>query len=312
MASASAQAVPVPQQWERLGEGLSSAIAELITRARPSVVEIRVHGRGAGAGVIWDADGGIITNHHVIGEHPGPVHVQLRDGRTAAAEVVRRHPAADLALLAIPAGDLQPAEVGDSSALRVGALVFAIGHPWGQRGVVTAGIVSGTGKTPLHWGGGPVDHIRSDVQLAPGNSGGPLLDAAGAVVGINSMIFGGDLSVAIPSNVVQQWLAQSPVPRVFLGVELRPVELSSRRARAAGLLVSGLRAGGPAARAGLLLGDVLVGCDGSPLPDPGALAEALAAHQPGDVLLLDVVRGGAVQRLEMALGAAEEERPRAA
>ncbi len=189
--------------------------------------------------------------------------------------------------------------------MRVGQLVFAIGHPWGQPHVVTAGIVSGIGEMPLRSGGRTVEYIRSDELLAPGNSGGPLIDAAGQVVGINSMILGGDLSVAIPSHVVQRWLARGHVPRAFLGVELRPVELRSQRDRSAGLLVSGLRADGPAERAGLLLGDVVVGVDGEPVPEPESIAEALAAHRPGETALLEVLRAGAVQRLEVALGAAE-------
>ncbi len=285
-------------------------MADLVARVRPSVVQILVHGRGHGAGVVWSSDGGIITNHHVVGDANRPVEAQLHDGRRLSAEVVRRHPSADLALLQAPAGALPPAEVGDSESLRVGELVFAIGHPWGMPGVVTAGIVCGLGQVPVRWGGGPVDYIRSDVRLAPGNSGGPLIDAAGRVVGINSMIFGGDLSVAIPSAIVRRWLAQSPVPRVFLGVELRPVALRGPRGRAFGLLVVGLLAGGPAERSGLLLGDVLVGCDGQPLSEPAALAEALAAHAPGEVVTLDMVRAGSIRRLEVTLDG--EELPRAA
>ncbi|HEX6513094.1 MAG TPA: trypsin-like peptidase domain-containing protein, partial [Chloroflexota bacterium] len=192
-------------------EGIADAIAELVEQVKPSVVQVLVHGRGAGAGVIWDTDGGIITNHHVVGE-AGGVRVVLHDGRELPARVVRRQPALDLALLESPAGGLQPATPGDSKALRVGELVLAIGHPWGQPGVVTAGIVSATGEMPVRWRGRTVEYVRSDVLLAPGNSGGPLIDAAGQVVGINSMIWGGDLSVAIPVNVVRQWLARGTVP----------------------------------------------------------------------------------------------------
>ncbi len=284
--------------------GLSQDIVELVEQVQPSVVQIRVHGRGVGAGVVWDTDGGIVTNFHVVGEHCGPIQVVLSDGRSVAAEVARQQPNADLAMLEVPAGGLHPASVGDSNGLRVGQLVFAIGHPWGQPGVVTAGIVSATGEVPVRWGARPAEYIRSDVRLAPGNSGGPLIDAAGRVVGINSMIFGGDLSVAIPSRIVQRWLATSPVPAAFLGIQLRPVELRSQRARAAGLLISGLRTGGPAERAGLLLGDVLVGCDGTPIAAPESLAAALASHRPGDLAVLDVVRAGAVQRLDVMLGEA--------
>ena len=184
-----------------------------MARVKPSVVQIRVHGRGVGAGVVLDAGGAIVTNHHVVGDMGGPVEVRLGDGRSLPARVVRRWAAADLALLQVPsAGGLQPASPGDSAGLRVGQLVLAIGHPWGQPDVVTAGIISGLGEARMPWGGRAVDYIRSDVRLAPGNSGGPLIDAAGRVVGINSMIWGGDLAVAIPVGVVQRWLARGRAP----------------------------------------------------------------------------------------------------
>lgn len=182
-------------------------IAELVQHLLPTVVQIRVHGRGAGTGVVWDSDGGVITNYHVAGEARGPIEVVLSDGRALPAKLVRGHPSADLALLQVPAGGLHPASVGQSTSLRVGELVFAIGHPWGQRSMVTGGIISGIGQVAVHWGGQQAEYIRSDVQLAPGYSGGPLVNASGEVVGINAMIMGGDLSVAIPSHVVQGWLA---------------------------------------------------------------------------------------------------------
>jgi len=191
---------------------VSAAIADLVARIKPSVVQVRVHGRGVGAGVVWDAAGGVVTNHHVVGDVAGPVEVRLNDGRSLPARLVRRWRSADLALLQVPGGGLQPASAGDSANLRVGQLVLAIGHPWGQPDVVTAGIISGLGEARLPWGGRAVDYIRSDVRLAPGNSGGPLIDAAGRVVGINSMIWGGDLAVAIPVGVVQRWLARSRAP----------------------------------------------------------------------------------------------------
>lgn len=174
-------------------------------------MQVLVHDRGAGAGVVWDADGRIITNHHVVAD-ADQVRVHLNDGRKLVAEVVRREPAADLALLQVPAGGLTPAAVGDSGELRIGELVFAIGHPWGLRDVVTAGIVSGTGQVEMRWIDRSVELIRSDVRLAPGNSGGPLIDSTGSVVGINSMILGGDLSVAVPSAIIRRWLAAGQRP----------------------------------------------------------------------------------------------------
>jgi serine protease Do len=194
-----------------MASGFLSGSADLVEAVRPSIVQVLVHRRGAGAGVIWDAAGSIVTNHHVVADAE-QVQVLLGDGRSVTAAVVRREPSSDLALLRIPAGGLSAAIIRGSSDLRVGELVFAIGHPWGLRDVVTAGIVSGTGEVEVRWGGRRVELIRSDVRLAPGNSGGPLIDAAGRVIGINSMILGGDLSVAIPSTVVQRWLVSESVP----------------------------------------------------------------------------------------------------
>ena len=116
----------------------------------------------------------------------------------------------DLALLDVPGAALVPAPIGRSARLRIGELVFAVGHPWGQPWIVTVGVVSGLGRLETPGPGGARSYIRSDVQLAPGNSGGPLLNARGEVIGLNAMVIGGDLSVAIPSDVVGRWLGATP------------------------------------------------------------------------------------------------------
>ena len=116
----------------------------------------------------------------------------------------------DLRRWQVPGAGLAPAAIGRSTRLRVGELVFAVGHPWGQAWVVTAGVVSGLGPLPVPGDAPQGSYIRSDVRLAPGNSGGPLLDAGGKVVGLNAMVIGGDLAVAIPSDVVRRWLGEEP------------------------------------------------------------------------------------------------------
>ncbi len=180
----------------------SARLAQLVDRARPCVVQVRSGWRGAGAGIIWRTDGHILTNYHVIAasQRGAAIPVVLADGRTFAAQVVDHNAALDLALLKIAAPDLPVLPIGDSTRLRVGELVFAIGHPWGQTNFVTAGIVSGL-AIALRDNQHQIPYIQSDVRLAPGNSGGPLLNVAGQVVGINAMIAGGDLSVAIPIHV---------------------------------------------------------------------------------------------------------------
>ncbi|HMA33963.1 MAG TPA: trypsin-like peptidase domain-containing protein, partial [Chloroflexia bacterium] len=241
----------------------------------------------------------------------GPIHVLLTDGRTLDAEVVNRNPTLDLALLKVPETQLPAALVGDSSRLRIGELVFAVGHPWGQRGVVTAGIVSGLGSVRPPGGEQSAQYIRSDVRLAPGNSGGPLLNAAGEVIGINAMIFGGDLGVAIPSHVATTWVAGLPSRRAVLGVGVRPAQLRQVprdgiwAGRTAGLLVAEVKAGGPADRAGLLRGDVLLDVDGRPVADPDALLDALAAGAANDAVRLHALRRGAVLTVDVSLAPLE-------
>jgi len=293
---------------------VSPAIVQMIDRVQASVVQVRSAGRGGGAGVIWHANGAtlILTNNHVVANRNEGLQVQLPDGRTFAATVSARNPSLDLALLTATAADELPAApIGDSSRLRVGELVFAIGHPWGQRGVVTAGIVSGLGALPVAGNGRTAQYIRTDVRLAPGNSGGPLLNAEGTVVGINAMIFGGDLSVAIPSHVASAWIAGLPGRGVRLGVQVQAVALPASvrqgrwAAQVAGLLVAGVELGGPADRAGVLVGDVLLAA-GVALEHPEALREILAQHDTAAPLQLDRLRGGVVEVIAVNLGWTEQ------
>src|SRR5262249_13601735 len=155
----------------------------------------------------WRPDA-VVTNHHVIVNARQALRVVDVDGRAHAARVLEASRRLDLAVLEVPGAELVPATIGRSAGLRVGELVFAIGHPWGQPWVVTAGVVSGLGAVAVPGRREPGSYIRSDVRLAPGNSGGALLDARGAVVGLNAMVIGGDLSIAIPSDVVRQWLGE--------------------------------------------------------------------------------------------------------
>jgi serine protease Do len=146
----------------------------------------------------------VVTNNHVISGRQA--RVGLPDGREFPARVIAQDAEVDLALLQIEMKDVPPALVADSHGLRVGQWVMALGHPWGQRNWVTAGLVSGLGSVQTRDRQRQVDIIRTDVRLAPGNSGGPLINASGGVVGINTMIVGGDLGVAVPSHVVNAFV----------------------------------------------------------------------------------------------------------
>jgi serine protease Do len=182
-------------------QSIANELASLNQRSQRSVVVVHNGRMGAGAGVIWRSDGFIVTNQHVIAR--GKPRVTLADDGEYPARVVAREADIDLALLHIEAVDLPAAPVADSHSLKVGQVVLAIGHPWGQRGAVSAGIISSLGEARTRKSGESVPVIRSDVFLAPGNSGGPLLNSAGGVIGINTLVVGGDLGVAIPSHVVQ-------------------------------------------------------------------------------------------------------------
>ena len=175
--------------WDDVLEGLQRATVEILGR-----------NGSRGAGVVWTADGLIVTNAHVV---DGSAVVRLHDGRTLRAELVRRHPRADLAALRIRALGLEWARLRDSQTLRAGEMVIAVGHPLGASGAVSAGIVH---TTPAGaW-------IEADIRLAPGNSGGPLADASGRVIGINSMVANG-MGVAISTYGVQQFLRRQSSAR---------------------------------------------------------------------------------------------------
>jgi len=180
----------------------TKVLDEYVQRIMPSLVIVRGHRHGAGAGIVWSADGLILTNNHVVGRRT-PV-VILNDDRELEAKLIARNPDMDLALLSIDAQNLTPIPPASASP-RVGEMVFAFGHPWGQRNIVTRGIVSAvlsaqTRNKELF----PV--IRSDATLAPGNSGGPLVNANGEVIGLNAMIMGGDQSLAISISVAREFV----------------------------------------------------------------------------------------------------------
>ena len=287
--------------------------ADMIEGVLPGVVQVRSSGRGpqrgrrsgAGAGFLWSPDGLVMTNNHVVAGSRGRIEVVLTDDRSFVAEIVGSSRRLDLAMLRLrdaPGEDLPTPPVGDSDALRVGELVFAVGHPWGRRGAVTVGVVSGLGVVGRHFG--RARYVQTDAYLAPGNSGGPLVNSGGEVVGVNVMVSGG-LALAIPSNTAGAW-AEGGIgaerPR-RLGVRVQEAELPEALARAAGqergLVISGVASGSPAERAGLLVGDVLLGVTGEPVEDGASLRDVLARSAgAGGTVRLRVMRGGEMREFE--------------
>jgi serine protease Do len=187
-------------QGERPRSGIDGCLSTLAGRLRHITVQVHEAPAGVGSGVLWSRDGLIVTNAHVV---RGRVSVVLPGGRAVQARLLARDPECDLAALAIDAHDLAPAEIGDSDSLRVGQLVVAVGNPMGLAGAVTAGLIHAIG--PRRSAGPSL--IQADLRLAPGNSGGPLADARGRVIGINAMIAGG-LALAVPSSLVARFVAK--------------------------------------------------------------------------------------------------------
>jgi len=287
---------------------IEGELAEVVERLRASTVQVRVGGRGAGAGVVWRAPAGVVvTNAHVVGRASRAA-VELADGRVLDAAVTRRDPRRDLAALAVEATDLpRSVTLGDCRALRPGELVLAVGSPWGVPGALSVGVVHAApgaraaGRRPARQG----RWVLADVRLAPGNSGGPLADARGRVVGVNAMVANGRLALAVPCDEVERFLGGADAGRPTLGI-------SARAAGAGRLLVLEVAPGGAAERAGLIPGDVLVGAGGRPLESAAALLDALADAGPGGALALELVRGGVAERRVVTLAGGPRDTPKAA
>ncbi len=231
-----------------------AGFGEIAEQLRRSTVLIRAGARGNGSGVIWSSEGMIVTNAHVA--HGSNVSVQLWDGRQFDAAVTSRDPRRDLAALRISANSLPAACPANSSQLRPGELAIAIGNPLGFVGALTTGVIHAIG--PLR-ALGPQTWVQASVRLAPGNSGGPLADARGHVVGLNTMV-AGRLALAIPSNSVRDFLAAGP-RTAWLGVAVHPVRLPRAGGQTFGLVLLEVEPGGPAAQALLMAGDILLGTE---------------------------------------------------
>jgi serine protease Do len=215
---------------------LNNELAEIAGQVRRSLVMVHNGKRGAGAGVVWREGGLIVTNYHVVSQRNGRpssnLRVTLPDDREMPAQLVAGAAHLDLALLAVEADGLAPASIEVAADTKVGQIVFAFGHPWGQRDTVTAGVISSYGVATSSQGKGSnsqisVPILRSDARLAPGNSGGPLVNAAGRVVGINTMIVGGDQGVAIPSPMVDAFVSESLASRASLALREAPAGSTS-------------------------------------------------------------------------------------
>ena len=271
---------------------------EIAEQLRRSTVLIHSGGRGSGSGVIWSTDGLLVTNAHVV-RRTRPT-VQLWDGREFEASVQSRDPSRDLAQLRIDAVNLPAAAAADSSRLRPGELAIAIGNPMGFVGALATGVIHGVG--PLR-GLGSHSWVQAEIRLAPGNSGGPLADTRGQVVGINTMV-AGRLALAIPSNAVRDFVSAIPSDG-RLGVTVHPALIPSPGygARTFGLVILEVEPESPAGLASLLPGDILLGTEEKRFAGLEDLAGVLQGHGPR-VLRLEFLRGDyeRVRRVAVQIG----------
>ncbi|MFP3939532.1 MAG: Do family serine endopeptidase [Thermoanaerobaculia bacterium] len=278
----------------------------------------------SGSGVIYDQSGLVVTNHHVVAD-ASYVLVRLSDGREYQAEVVGSDPSSDLAVLQLDTegqvGELPTAELGSSERLQVGDWVLALGSPFGLESTVTAGIVSAKGRQITGRQAALESFIQTDAAINMGNSGGPLVDLSGRVVGINTAIVGGPIftgyGFAIPvdlaRDVVSDLLEFGEVRRPLLGVRVSDVTAVDAEVygldEVRGADVASIDPDSPAAEAGLELGDVILAVDGEEIAGATELTTELAKHEPGERVELTIVRDGERRTVEAVLGRFETEQP---
>jgi serine protease DegQ len=266
-----------------------------------------------GSGVIVDADGTILTNHHVIDGADG-IEVLLADGRRAKARLVGSDPETDLAVLRIDLQDVPAIVLADSDSARIGDVVLAIGNPFGVGQTVTMGIVSALGRTQL--GINTFENfIQTDAAINPGNSGGALVDTEGRLLGINTAIYsrsGGSLGIgfAIPAStartVMDQIRRNGTVVRGYIGVEPQDVTPELAQAfklpRSDGAIIAGVMRGGPADKAGVRTGDILIRVDERPIPNTATMLNVIAQIEPGTTGRFVFVRDGRQIELPITVG----------
>jgi len=229
---------------------------EISESLRRKTVSVKAGRHGRGSGVIVDSSGLIVTNAHVVAL-ASPIEVSLWDGQSVRADLSKRDTTRDVAILRVPLSGLPAATFANSDEVRAGQAVVAVGNPMGFLGALTTGIVHAVGRVPEL---GPMNWIQADVQLAPGNSGGPLANVQGQVIGINTMIAGG-LGLAVPSNAVARRL-RSEDERVSLGVVVRPVQVPLQTRMRLGMMVLQVIKDGAADLASLMPGDLLIAGNG--------------------------------------------------
>lgn len=288
---------------------LSQSLAALVERIAPSLVRVEARRRRGATGIVWSAEGHILTTSHAV-EHEGHIQVGLPDGRSASAELVGRDASTDLALLKVDATGLTPLAPAPLEGVKVGHLVVALGHP-GRTTRATLGMVSALGEGWRTHAGGRVDaYLETDADLPPGFSGGPLVDTQGRFLGLLTAAFSRTAAVAVPgatlTRVATALKEHGGIRRGYLGVGAYPVRLPQhlweRAGSEGGLIFLSVDPDGPAHKAGLVLGDVLVSLGGQPLHGVEDLLGFLGDEKVGTTVQAQVLRAGEVREVPITVG----------
>ena len=291
---------------------LSDGLAAAVETAGQSVVRVDARQRMSASGIVWSADGLIVTAHHVV-ERDDEITIGLPDGTEATATLVGRDPTTDLALLRAAGANLTPPAWVEDADLRVGQLVLALGRP-GNTMQATLGIVSALGESWRTGAGGAIDrYVQTDVTMYAGFSGGPLVDVAGRVAGLNSSALLRGVSPAIPvatlRRVVDTLLAHGKVRRGYLGVSTQrirlPGALAEKAGQETGLMIGQVVEGSPAEHGGLFLGDTIIGVAGEHVEDHDDLLSKLGGDRVGQAVPFSILRGGQVVDVSVVIGERE-------
>ena len=291
---------------------LSKDISSIVEGTGKAIVRVEARRRMPATGIIWTDDGVIVTSHHVV-ERDDNIVIGLPDGSTTSATLVGRDPSTDVAVLRADIAGHSPAARAASNGVKTGHLALALGRP-GKSVRATLGMVNAVGKAWRTPAGGPVDrYIQTEVTMSPGFSGGPLVDASGAILGMNTsgLLRGSAATIPVETldRVVNAILAHGKVRTAYLGVGTQPVRLQAAASanvdQETGLLIISVEESGPAERGGLLQGDTIVSLDGEPVRQVDDLLSLLSSDRVGKAVEVAVIRGGVLSKISVSLGERE-------